>query len=706
MKEVKIFLASSIVEFERERNQLVSYINQLNDQYVKRGIYFNLVICENLPNAISLGRKQEEYNEVIRSSRYVWVLVGERMGDFTEEEFDVALDQFVKTGSPSIHTYFKKLPEGRNPDESVLKFLERLNDNLGHYYDEYENIDSIKLNMIMEITRDPDIGGLLKFEDGQAKIDGVEMVSIENLPSYRGNADLAQKREEIKRLDKEHTKLKLEYAIDQDDDILDAMQEIANKRSQLQEEVQNIEDAVLASCNLIMDSSKKDAIDWHEEEALELMSAGRFKQAASTLSDKQWDSEALRKNEIGDTLRAWVDQYISGKRTLALCLQAQGVNEKRSKKIIAAYEAGMQEACRWGVGISIVFDYLQYLIKQRLFFEAETVGRKYLMLAELHGAPVIDIIEANLRTYQAFSNRHLYREAEIYVEQALSLAAEHPIPESLQVELEIRKYYSDCDLDLVPLEQLIEYLHNTLNVHDTFFKQDIPENLNFCAEVKGCLAGRYRANKEYELARKYREESLEIREHLAQSGEEQFLRKLALTLNHLANLLSKDFNEYDKALEYHLRALDIRQKGMEQMPSVYTSGVGVSLANVSDVLRRMGRLEEAEDYARQALKIRSKLFEDDPVRFASAYCFSLIRVANVLRDLKNPDRYSEAEMLYQEALAIRKDEYERLKTKASAQSYGRTLNEYGDFLNLAGRNNEAEEISVRANALLDDGSAQ
>ena len=57
MKKIKIFLASSVVEFEHERKELGDYIRTLNDMYIERDIYFNLVICEDLRLQMSGSRK-------------------------------------------------------------------------------------------------------------------------------------------------------------------------------------------------------------------------------------------------------------------------------------------------------------------------------------------------------------------------------------------------------------------------------------------------------------------------------------------------------------------------------------------------------------------------------------------------------------------------------------------------------------------------
>lgn len=73
MKYVKIFLASSVAEFEKERREWGDYICSLNNIYVKREIYFELNLCEDLNNAISKECKQEQHNHIIRDSQYFYI---------------------------------------------------------------------------------------------------------------------------------------------------------------------------------------------------------------------------------------------------------------------------------------------------------------------------------------------------------------------------------------------------------------------------------------------------------------------------------------------------------------------------------------------------------------------------------------------------------------------------------------------------------
>ena len=149
---IKIFLASSIVEFEHERHELGDYINSLTKHFMVRGILLQFDKCEDLSNTKADVRKQEEYNQVIRNSDFFYIVFGKSAGEYTIEEFDVALEHFKKEKSPYIYTFFQKLPEGAEAADNVKDFMTRLDKEIGHYYSLFSHIDRIKLNMLLEIT--------------------------------------------------------------------------------------------------------------------------------------------------------------------------------------------------------------------------------------------------------------------------------------------------------------------------------------------------------------------------------------------------------------------------------------------------------------------------------------------------------------------------------------------------------------------------
>lgn len=166
MKIIKIFLASSVVEFKKERQELAAFVNSLNNIFVRKDIFVEITICEELSNAVAMERKQNEYNGAIRESDYLIMLFGKSAGEFTIEEFDVALEQFRVAGAPKIYIYFKRMPEGESVEKSIVDFKARL-EQLGLDYGMFDYLDSIKRNLMLILSQDPKVDGVIEFSKEQ-----------------------------------------------------------------------------------------------------------------------------------------------------------------------------------------------------------------------------------------------------------------------------------------------------------------------------------------------------------------------------------------------------------------------------------------------------------------------------------------------------------------------------------------------------------
>ena len=277
MKYIKLFLASSVVEFEQEQNELGSYIRMLNDIYAKRGIYFELTIWDDLPDAVARDRKQEECNQEIRDSQYFYVLFGKDAEEDTIQEFNVALEQFRKSGAPRIYTYFRQLPEGQSASQSVKDFMERLDQEIGHYYSTFSHLDAVKLNMLLELTRNSDINSNLKFEDGEAKLDGKPVLDLKNVPIYSKNEELQKQVAEKQRLDEEFADLRVAMIkAPENEELFSRLMEVSKQRNQLSDQIHQMERDILNLCSKV---SKMNAsgylLDWWEKKAIQLLDAGK-----------------------------------------------------------------------------------------------------------------------------------------------------------------------------------------------------------------------------------------------------------------------------------------------------------------------------------------------------------------------------------------------------------------------------------------------
>ena len=149
MKKIKIFLASSIEDLKIDRLEVGDFFGLLNDIYISHDIFFSLVKCEDYDNAIAANGKQSQYDAEIRDSELIFFLFFKTVGDYTKHEFDVALESFLSHGKPKISVYFKSPTDEATAE--VKEYMNTLTMEKNFHYNIYENIDTLKLGIIMQI---------------------------------------------------------------------------------------------------------------------------------------------------------------------------------------------------------------------------------------------------------------------------------------------------------------------------------------------------------------------------------------------------------------------------------------------------------------------------------------------------------------------------------------------------------------------------
>ena len=143
---IKIFLASSF-ELKEDRDAFDLYFRQQNDLWRKRGIYLEIIRWENFLDVISETGLQDEYNKEVRDCDIFVSLFFTKTGKYTEEEFNVAHQQFKENNKPLIYTFFKDAPvNSRDINRefiTLLDFKEKLS-KLNHYHSNYTDIEHLK----------------------------------------------------------------------------------------------------------------------------------------------------------------------------------------------------------------------------------------------------------------------------------------------------------------------------------------------------------------------------------------------------------------------------------------------------------------------------------------------------------------------------------------------------------------------------------
>jgi hypothetical protein len=150
MKKITIFLASSL-ELKPERIQFELEIYQKCKAWYDRGIFLHLDIWEDLSAKMGIDGSLAEYNKHAQAADIFILLVWNKVGMYTAEEFEKAYGQFKTTQKPFIFTYFKD-PSSTKVELSLVEFLQKLKD-LRHFLSPIENANDLWNQFNKELER-------------------------------------------------------------------------------------------------------------------------------------------------------------------------------------------------------------------------------------------------------------------------------------------------------------------------------------------------------------------------------------------------------------------------------------------------------------------------------------------------------------------------------------------------------------------------
>lgn len=161
MKKIKIFIASSN-EVEDERLALEKHINNLNNHYQEYDLHLQPIMWETESKEFNTTRKQDEYNAKLLDSDIAIFMFGSRIGVYTKEEFDVAVNNQRSGNKPKhIFAFFKNIPlETYKLKETdiqnltdILKLKQHIDATLNQVYSSFFNKIDLQLKVGNEINR-------------------------------------------------------------------------------------------------------------------------------------------------------------------------------------------------------------------------------------------------------------------------------------------------------------------------------------------------------------------------------------------------------------------------------------------------------------------------------------------------------------------------------------------------------------------------
>ena len=382
MKTIRIFIGSSITDLELERFKLMSFIQGLNNKYHERGVFIEGYICEETPNTMRLGGSQEQHNDYISNESDLTVFMFfHKAGEFTLKELQLAREAFLRQGRPNVCVFFKAVNKAPDLNEDIQRAVRLVFEDYGHYYKVFEDVDTVKLEILQFLADLLPGKSELLVKDGAVFVNGeaVEGISAANVFAYRNNPDLARLKEKIDRLREQEVQ-----AAGQGNE--SAALRFSKLRDNLEKEYHDLETGILDMLLFFHRENRKSGkSDPVLMEALRYLELGEIEMAKALLPQEELDrlaeSLAGRRELAEAALREDSETLLARTRARVRTLEMDTGNPGRFEEIRHAYE-NAYETARSANGFSLLTDYVGFLYSRKDYAEAARVAKAtdYLLM--------------------------------------------------------------------------------------------------------------------------------------------------------------------------------------------------------------------------------------------------------------------------------------------------------------------------------------
>mgnify|MGYP000244196033 FL=1 len=661
MKNITVFLASSD-ELKNDRNSFHSLVASLDEIFEPRGYRIRCRRWEDFSAFCTGSRTQDDYNRIVRASDICICMFHRKAGEYTIEEFNQALDEYVKSQShPKTFVYIRALIEGEMEDEALKRFKEDLFDRVGHYWCNYATNDAMKLHFVMQLERIiPSVSGNasvtegnhFKIENGVVSLYGHKIAELDNLSFAAENPEYLSLKESIARLNTEIARLRATGVAELQPMIDEKQAELYKKRESLNRLESRLFDLALSINKLIGSGTP---VSERKRLAIEMFERGNSKGVVEILNEKDIAADAAQARKeieqgklLVDFGRSLIEAGLQKTRSLAeeyvlraKALMTDYAEPRRFELACHAYEQGI-ELIRANLSeeelAKSLFEYGCFLQANKRYDLAEVRYRENLDICQRLAAISPYAYEPGLAGTQnnlgvLYNNTQRYKESEKMYLSALKiyqrLTAANPQvyePDLAETQNDLGILYSDTrryeeseEMYLSAMEIRRRLAAANPQVYEPYL---VMTQYNL-----GCL---YSDTQRYEDSEKMYLSAMEIRRRLAVANPQVYEPDLADTQYNLG-CLYYNIQRYEDSEEMYLSALEVYQRLTAVNPQVYEPYLVRACNNLSFLFLAQGNFEEAERYAREGSK----------------YDFTHHTIyTNLAASLLLQGRYAEAEEIY------------------------------------------------------------
>ena len=688
MKNIKIFLVPSSDAVECDMTEVRDFFRQLNEMYFDSGINFSIL------NANEMTKN--ELKEHVADSDLSFFLFFEDVSAYMRSCFDIFFESFKKTDKPKIVTYFKYTESPNDMTEAVREFSQMLGNELRHYYNNYNSIDTLKLGILMQIkVMRLDASQITISDDGMICLNGQPVADTSKIPMFEFNERLNELKSRYDELTKEWGRLRtLRMDDPNNEELYFEFSRVATERDDTKKALREFEDLLLKTSEEL--AAKKGEMSPRQAEAYRLLEMGDVDGACEILPLDELFDDISHNERLADNAIDRLETNVEELATRITALNMKGLNKDIVAEIRRIYEK-IYDLCRnKHVGWSKLYDYASFLEDQNDYTNAIEVAEN---LRWYYSAPGRKVDEYDLGSLYnllgvLYHSQNKPDKAEKYYLAAIGIRERLVEKNADAYEPALADSYNNAGIfykDQGQPDKAEKYYLAAIEIGERLVEKNADAFEPALAASYNNAGNFYSDHNHSKEAEKYYLAAIEIKKRLVEKNADAYEPDLATSYNN-AGVFYSDHGQSEKAEKYYLAAIGIRERLVEKNADAYEPALADSYNNAGVFYSDHGQSEKAEKYYLAAIGIRERLVEKNADAYEPALADSYNNAGVFYKDHGQPEK---AENYCLAAIEI----YERL-VKKNADAYEPDLatsyNNAGSLYSDQGQSDKAEKYYLDA----------
>ncbi len=558
MKNIKIFLVPSSDAVECDMDEVRDFFRQLNEMYFDSGINFSILNANEMT--------ENELKEHVADSDLSFFLFFEDVSDDMRSCFDIFFESFKNTDKPKIVTYFKYTESPNDMTDAVREFSQMLGNELKHYYNNYNSIDTLKLGILMQIkVMRLDASQITVSDDGMICLNGQPVADTSKIPMFEFNERLNELKSRYDELTKEWGRLRtLRMDDPNNEELYFEFSRVATERDDTKKALREFEDLLLNKLEKI--AAQKGEMSPRQAEACRLLEMGDVDGACEILPLDELFDDISHNERLADNAIDRLETNVEELATRITALNMKGLNNDTVAEIRRIYEEIYDTFCDTrNVGWSKLYDYASFLEDQNDYTKAIKVAEK-------------------LNWY-------------------------YSDPDNKEDEYDLGSLYNLLGLLYKAQnrsEEAEEYYLAVIEIYECLVKENADAYEPYIATSYNNAGALYSDQGQSDKAEKYFLAAIGIRERLVEKNADAYEPDLAMSYNN-AGIFYDNQGKRGKAEKYYLAAIEIYERLVEKNADAYEPNLAAVYNNAGTFYYGQNKPDKAEKYYLAAIEIYERL---------------------------------------------------------------------------------------------------